>query len=73
MSFSLLVLPCVSPAPHARPVRIFHETLCLCLAGDGGVGTFFEGAITAGYASDATDEAVHASVVSAGYMNVAAD
>ncbi len=30
-------------------------------------GTFYEGAIVAGYPSDATDEAVHANVVSVGY------
>lgn len=34
---------------------------------DKAVGTFFEGAITRGYASDATDAAVHRNVVSAGY------
>ena len=32
-----------------------------------GVGTFFEGAITAGYATDATDAAIQANVVAAGY------
>jgi hypothetical protein len=30
-------------------------------------GTFYEGAIVAGYPSDATDSAVHANIVSAGY------
>jgi hypothetical protein len=30
-------------------------------------GTFYEGAIVAGYPSDATDEAVHANIVSTGY------
>ena len=30
-------------------------------------GTFYEGAIVAGYPSDTTDEAVHANIVSAGY------
>lgn len=30
-------------------------------------GTFYEGAIVSGYPSDATDEAVHANIVSAGY------
>jgi hypothetical protein len=30
-------------------------------------GTFYEGAIVAGYPSDATDTAVHANIVSAGY------
>jgi len=32
-----------------------------------GVGDFFEGAMTAGYASDATDTAVQANIVAAGY------
>jgi hypothetical protein len=31
------------------------------------VGTFFEGAMTSGYPSDATEDAVHANVVAAGY------
>jgi len=31
------------------------------------LGTFYEGAIVAGYPSDATDAAVHANIVSAGY------
>ena len=31
------------------------------------VGTFLEGAITVGYASDATDAAVHANIVAVGY------
>jgi hypothetical protein len=30
-------------------------------------GTFYEGAIVAGYPSDATDDQVHANIVSAGY------
>jgi hypothetical protein len=32
-------------------------------------GTFFEGAITAGFPTDATDDAVQANVVAAGYGN----
>ena len=34
---------------------------------DGAVGVFFEGAITASFVSDATDAAVQASIVAAGY------
>ena len=34
---------------------------------DVGVGTFYEGAMTANYTSDATDAAVQANVVAAGY------
>jgi len=30
-------------------------------------GTFYEGAVVAGYPSDATDEAIHANIVEAGY------
>ena len=30
-------------------------------------GTFYEGAITTGYTTDIADEAVHESIVSAGY------
>lgn len=33
----------------------------------GGIGTFFEGAITVGVPSDATDDAVQANIVAAGY------
>jgi Alpha-L-arabinofuranosidase B, catalytic/Ricin-type beta-trefoil lectin domain-like len=35
-------------------------------------GSFFEGAITAGYPSDATDNAIQASIVAAGFQQVAA-
>ena len=44
--------------------------LILGIGGDNSkvaVGTFFEGALTAGYPSDATEDAVQANVVSAGY------
>ena len=34
---------------------------------DFGVGTFYEGAMTANYTSDATDAAVHANIAAAGY------
>ncbi len=30
---------------------------------DGGVGTFYEGAMTANYTSDATDEAIQANII----------
>ena len=32
-----------------------------------GTGTFYEGAMTASYTSDATDAAVHANIVAVGY------
>lgn len=34
---------------------------------DRGVGTFFEGVIANGYTSDATDDAIQADIVGAGY------
>ena len=34
---------------------------------DHGVGTFYEGALTASYTSDATDDAIQANIVAAGY------
>ena len=34
---------------------------------EGAEGTFFEGAMTKGYASDSTDEAVMENIVAAGY------
>jgi non-reducing end alpha-L-arabinofuranosidase len=34
---------------------------------DSAIGTFFEGAMTAGWASDITDQAVHANIRQAGY------
>ena len=34
---------------------------------DKGHGVFFEGAMTRGFASEATDAAVHANVIAAGY------
>ena len=34
---------------------------------DWAIGTFYEGVMTTGYASDATDQAVHANIVAAGY------
>ena len=34
---------------------------------DGAVGTFFEGAMTAGFSTEAADDAVQANIISAGY------
>jgi hypothetical protein len=34
---------------------------------DSAVGSFFEGAVTAGYSTDAADAAVQASIIAAGY------
>ena len=37
------------------------------LAQDFGIGTFYEGALTADYTSDATDDAVHKNILEVGY------
>jgi len=34
---------------------------------DGAIGTFYEGAMTKGYSTKATDDAVQANIVAAGY------
>jgi hypothetical protein len=34
---------------------------------DRAVGTFYEGVMTTGFATDATDHAVHANIAAAGY------
>ena len=34
---------------------------------DGAVGTFYEGAMTRGYSTDAADAAVQANIIAAGY------
>ena len=49
---------------------LFNAGIILGIGGDNsdkGVGTFFEGAITRGYASEATDAAVQANIVAAGF------
>ena len=45
--------------------------LILGIGGDnsaGGVGTFYEGAVTKGFSTDAADDAVQTSIVAAGYV-----
>eukprot|EP00966_Prymnesium_polylepis_P225148 5207160-Prymnesium_polylepis.1 len=52
-------------ATCARPGAII-----LGIGGDnscGAIGTFYEGAMTAGYTTDATDEALQVNIVAAGY------
>ena len=47
-----------------------HFTTSLLLRmffSDKGHGVFFEGAMTRGFASEATDAAVHANIIAAGY------
>jgi hypothetical protein len=55
--------------PGYSPKKL-QGSIILGTGGDGsnnGVGTFFEGAITTGNPPDATDDAVQANVVAAGY------
>jgi hypothetical protein len=55
--------------PGYSPKKL-QGSIILGTGGDGsnnGVGTFFEGAITSGNPPDATDDAVQANVVAAGY------
>ena len=68
---SLVQLPQQRSLPDA-------ERCCrqLGIGGDnshGGVGTFFEGAITAGFSSDATDKALQENIAAAGYARPSAD
>ena len=47
-----------------------YGAIILGIGGDnshGGVGTFYEGAMTRGYSSDAADAAVQANIAAAGY------
>ena len=51
------------------PMRKYGGII-LGIGGDnshGGIGTFYEGALTKGYSTDATDMALHANIVAAGY------
>jgi hypothetical protein len=55
--------------PHYSPMAK-QGAIVLGIGGDNsdfGVGTFYEGALTANYTSDATDNAVHANILAAGY------
>jgi hypothetical protein len=57
------------PSPGYSPKKL-QGAIILGTGGDGsngGTGTFFEGAITKGNPPDATDEAIQANIVAAGY------
>ena len=58
------------PRPlHYVPMKK-QGAIVLGIGGDNsdfGVGTFYEGAMTASYTSDATDDAVQANIVALGY------
>jgi arabinoxylan arabinofuranohydrolase len=60
------------PRPNVSGYNPMHKqgAIILGIGGDnskGAAGTFYEGVMTSGYPSDATDNAVQANIVSAGY------
>ncbi|MEY9856104.1 hypothetical protein ABH935_001708 [Catenulispora sp. GAS73] len=59
------------PSPGYNPMKV-QNSIELGTGGDNsdlGKGEFFEGAVTAGFPSDATENAVQANVTAAGYAN----
>ena len=69
MYINMIILP-----RQARDKRREHsKTKTVCMQGlggdnsDGAVGTFYEGAMTKGFSSNATDAALQASIVAAGF------
>jgi non-reducing end alpha-L-arabinofuranosidase len=64
------------PLPNGyNPMKV-QPSILLGTGGDnsgGGTGEFFEGAVTAGYPSDATENAVQANLTAAGYANNTTD
>jgi hypothetical protein len=65
-----LTTPFSGPLPNGYSPMKTDSSLLLGTGGDNsvsGVGEFFEGAITAGYPSDATENSVQANIVAAGY------
>ena len=64
------------PLPNGYDPMKVQPSILLGTGGDnsgGGTGEFFEGAVTAGYPSDATENAVQANLVAAGYSNNTTD
>merc|ERR1719440_2652713 len=58
------------PRPEGYNPMSKQGAIVLGIGGDNsdfGVGTFYEGAMTANYTTDATDEAVQANIIAAGY------
>ena len=67
-----LTTPFSGPLPNGYSPMKTDSSLLLGTGGDNsvsGVGEFFEGAITAGYPSDATENAVQANLTAAGYAS----
>jgi hypothetical protein len=67
-----LTTPFSGALPNGYSPMKLQNSILLGTGGDNsnsGVGEFFEGAVTAGYPSDATENAVQAAIVSAGYGN----
>jgi hypothetical protein len=65
-----LTAPFSGPLPNGYSPMKTDSSLLLGTGGDNstsGVGEFFEGAITAGYPSDATENSVQANITAAGY------
>ena len=66
-----LTTPFSGPLPNGYSPMKVQSSLELGTGGDNSVsdyGEFFEGAITAGYPSDATENAIQTSIVSAAYQ-----
>ena len=64
------------PLPNGYDPMQVQNSILLGTGGDnsgGGTGEFFEGAVTAGYPSDATENAVQANLTAAGYANNTTD
>lgn len=60
------------PRPHQYEVMKKQGAIILGIGGDNSdraQGTFYEGVMVSGYTTDATDAAVHANIVAAGYHN----
>jgi hypothetical protein len=65
-----LTRPFSGPLPNGYSPMRLQSSILLGTGGDNsinGVGMFFEGAVTAGYPADATEDAVQASITGAGY------
>ncbi|MBS2966613.1 cellulose binding domain-containing protein [Actinocrinis puniceicyclus] len=66
-----LTTPYSGPLPNGYSPMKLQASILLGTGGDNSssdYGEFFEGAVTAGYPSDATENAVQASIVAAGYQ-----